>query len=460
MKTNRSITRSQKKYLPWFSLGLIVILSLIIYAVFNIYREQDQYHVVKFSGEGDVMNLSRFYYTAYSENHGKSPGAVLAKKDDLLFFNSFIKFYNDPEKDSIYFQDEKDSVLYVDHEINTIVISSEYNQLPILEKAKAANYKGLESLLFTNDIPDSYLPYLKKIALVKPQINLLFNTDDSISSITSYLSKADFFSPRNVTISLKESQFPLLSKWKETECLYLSFDDSLIADPLPVMTSLSQLVLVENSKTLIAPSFLENNKQIKKVTLINDHDNLAILKPLDKLEELSVMGDDSLDILNLSAFSDRLSSLVLMGTWNHVDSLTNFKKLRWLGLPENTSQRQFNNIVNTLPAVEILEMEGSDLVTDYKSLLPHSNLRGLVVTDSLTDLETLMNLKQLRYLSVEKTGRDSNIITTLSKALPGCVVVPNSGACLGSGWLMLVLPLAFLFAIIISFMAKRKSNES
>ena len=53
---------------------------------------------------------------------------------------------------------------------------------------------------------------------------------------------------------------------------------------------------------MIAPSFLENNKQITRVTLIGDHGNLSILKPLYKLEELSVMGDDSLDILNLLAF--------------------------------------------------------------------------------------------------------------------------------------------------------------
>jgi len=444
----------------WFSLGLVLILSLIIYAIFNIYKEQDQYHVVKFSGDGDVMNVSKFYYTAYSENNGKSAGAVLAEKGDLLFFNSFIKFYNNPEKDSINFFDGKDSVLYVDRQINTIVVSSEYNQLPILKKAKAENYSGLEALVFTNDIPDNYLPYLKMIASVNPQINLLFNTDDSVSAITSYLGKADFFSPRQVTISLTESQFPLLSKWGKTECLYLSLDDSLVANQLPAMPALSQLILVENKKTMIAPSFLENNKQITRVTLIGDHGNLSILKPLYKLEELSVMGDDSLDILNLLAFSGHLSSLVLMGTWRNVDLLTNFKKLRWLGLPENTSQYQFSNIVHTLPGVEILEMAGSDLVTDYKSLLPLSNLRGLVIIDSLTDLETLINLKQLRYLSVEKRPRDSNIITTLSKALPGCVVVPNSGACLGSGWLMLVLPLALLFAIILSFTAKRKFYES
>ena len=103
-------------------------------------------------------------------------------------------------------------------------------------------------------------------------------------------------------------------------------------------------------------------------------------------------------------------------------------------------------------------MAGSDLVTDYKSLLPLSNLRGLVIIDSLTDLETLINLKQLRYLSVEKRPRDSNIITTLSKALPGCVVVPNSGACLGSGWLMLVLPLAFCCLQLFCHLQQRENS--
>ena len=78
------------------------------------------------------MNVSKFYYTAYSENNGKSAGVVLAEKGDLLFFNSFINFTIIRKKILSIF-DGKDGVLYVDRQINTIVVSSEYNQLPILK---------------------------------------------------------------------------------------------------------------------------------------------------------------------------------------------------------------------------------------------------------------------------------------------------------------------------------------
>jgi hypothetical protein len=69
-------------------------------------------------------------------------------------------------------------------------------------------------------------------------------------------------------------------------------------------------------------------------------------------------------------------------------------------------------------------------------------------------------MKDLRYLSVPGNSRqDSAYILALEKALPGCIIVPNSGACLGSGWLLLMVPVLFLFGFFLSGM-KNNSQKT
>lgn len=461
MKTQEHITSDYKKYQPWFSAAVILVLTLILFGIFKFYEEENEYHVIKFrsTGKADVLNLSRIYYMTYTERDSSGTGAILANKGDLILFNSFMKYYEGPQKDSFSFRDEDDSLLYFDNHINTINISAEYDLIPLFERLTASEISGMETIMFTGNIPDEYIPYLRKIAEIKPQINLSFNTDDSESSFRSYIAKADFFSPRNVAVDLRQDEFPLLEKWQSIECLYMTIEDSIVTDPLPAMPSLNQFIIVEDDNQVLNPMFLKNNPQLKKLTLFNDQNPLSILQPLDKVEELAILNNNRLDISKLSRFSDKINALLISGKCDHIDALSNFKKLRWLGLPENTSQLQFDKIVNAIPHLEILDLTGSGLITSYRSLLPLSRLMGLVITDSVTDKETLMQLNQLAYLSVSGKGNDSELIANLQKALPGCIVVPNSGACLGSGWLILIIPLVLLFAAIISYCAKKKITE-
>ena len=51
-------------------------------------------------------------------------------------------------------------------------------------------------------------------------------------------------------------------------------------------------------------------------------------------------------------------------------------------------------------------------------------------------------------LSFQERIASPATIQALEKALPGCIIVPNSGACLGSGWLLLIVPATFLFSVI------------
>ncbi|MBN2481373.1 MAG: hypothetical protein JXB19_06520 [Bacteroidales bacterium] len=76
-------------------------------------------------------------------------------------------------------------------------------------------------------------------------------------------------------------------------------------------------------------------------------------------------------------------------------------------------------------------------------------LYGLTVKEILHDSITPALLTSLKYLSLpEDVFEDSTYIASLRNSLSERTIVPNSGLCLGSGWLFLIFPMIFLFLLI------------
>ncbi len=106
-------------------------------------------------------------------------------------------------------------------------------------------------------------------------------------------------------------------------------------------------------------------------------------------------------------------------------------------------------LTSSLKKIQVLEMAGNSNLTDFTNLQEMPDLRALVIIDTVTDKKSIGLLKKLRYLSLpHDTKEDSVYLREMAKALPGCIVVANSGACLGSGWLLLLLPLALLSGLL------------
>lgn len=76
------------------------------------------------------------------------------------------------------------------------------------------------------------------------------------------------------------------------------------------------------------------------------------------------------------------------------------------------------------------------------------SLRALSVLDRKADLTQLFGLRDLAFLSIdsERYEEDSLRIAELKEALPNTVIVPHSGFCVGSGWLLLAAPILALMA--------------
>jgi hypothetical protein len=103
-----------------------------------------------------------------------------------------------------------------------------------------------------------------------------------------------------------------------------------------------------------------------------------------------------------------------------------------------------------------MEIMDNDIIRNLQPVLTLRKLLGLTITDTLTDFAAVKSLKNLKYLSLpDKFLNDTIRKTELQKSLPDTRIVSNKGVCLGSGWLLLLIPLILVFKIF----AREKSPK-
>jgi fructose-specific component phosphotransferase system IIB-like protein len=450
MKEYKDPVKKDLKRFIWLSLMIMTLLILLIVWVVFKFKNEKRFTVVTLYGKGSAINLSKNYHFTSFSSGNKRKGAVLAEQNDLLALNNTFIHFTNVKNDSLHVNDDGDSLVFINGKLNTVIISDTVDLLPWFRTMTATDISHIETIFFASKIPAGYTPYLKKIAGLKPAIALAFEEDDSLILQQDYAGLQDFFKPRFFKASVTQDKFALIGQWKNAECLYLDLLDSVVTAPLPPMPALKECILNGDNVKTIGPSFFNNNTQLEKLTLMMKVPDYSLLQPLDHLQELTI--NNAAHIADMSSITNKLnqlSVLIISGDYKPVDSLIHGKKLRWLGLPANTSQQQFNSLATNLPGLQVLEISGSDSITSLEALQQIPDLRGLVITDTVTDKKSLYALKKLRYLSLPQNNQqDSAYLVAMEKALPGCIVVPNSGACLGSGWLLLLAPLILLLGII------------
>jgi hypothetical protein len=257
------------------------------------------------------------------------------------------------------------------------------------------------------------------------------------------------FSPSYLILeNVKQNDVVFFKDLNNLELLYITLNDSIYSEALPAMPNLKQLIISEiNDSRIISVQFLKNNPQIERLVLIaKDGTDFSFIKPIQNLKHISICGFEHLSGLSVLGNYKHLESICLIGEYMKEFSVFNsLKELRWLTLPINTPQAEFNALIENHPNLEVLEIVKNDTIKDLRPLLNLPKLIGLTIADTLTDFNTLLSMKQLKFISVpSKFARDSVKIATLKKSLPNCTVTTNEGFCLGSGWLLLIIPFIWL----------------
>ena len=366
-----------------------------------------------------------------------------------------IYYYRDRNEKELNFK-ISDSLIYKDGRINLIKLSDEYDMLPWLQQMKESDILELESITFSSPIPNEYLPYIKFISKVKPDIGIGFE-DDPENDLAIIL---DLFDPLwMICPEINSIELKVLEKCNNLEHLEIQLTDTIIYEPLPELPNLKHLALIEiKNTTLVNEDFLSKNKQIEtlliKESIIED---LSFLSILNDLKGLSLIVNDSLKDLNFLQSLKELEMLSLVGDdFKNISTINNLHSLKWLGLPSNISQNEFNSIIERNNKLEILEIIECEDVTNMEFLKEMNKLDALIITNSISDYTSLHFLKNLKYLSIPADDyKDSKKTDSLRNSLPGVTIVPNEGFCLGSGWILLMIPLIFFIRLLL---VSKRSN--
>jgi hypothetical protein len=211
--------------------------------------------------------------------------------------NAFL--YNAGSAQNRFLFKSIDNTVFVNDKINSIDIPGNDDMIPWFKNMKERDFSELQFLNFKSKPLETYLPYLTKLAEIKPDVGLTYT-----GNIEDMGGLFKIFNPRIITgPSLSRSDYDQLSKLTNLEILMVSLNDSVITDPLPPMPELEQLFLTGmNENIALSNNFLINNKQIERVIIQKSGSlDFSILKPLDNLKELVVNVSDTiinLDLIN------------------------------------------------------------------------------------------------------------------------------------------------------------------
>lgn len=432
----------------YFQVSLWLLLLISLLAFDSCSHKPEPYSVVEVTGSGNVTNYSKSFYLMQSVSDSINHPAILATKGDMIISDEYVYIYDDTSQKRLEF-DYHDSLLYVNNKITTVDIPGNNEMVKWFPDLKKEDLAELQFISFSSKIPESYLPFLTELSEIKPDAGLYYNGD--FKDLTSLLK---IFKPRYIVgPSLTQSDFDQLSGLTALEILTVTLEDSIINDPLPPVPGLKQIILSEIEKDAVLTNDLfKNNPQLEKV-IINRSGSLdiAMLNPLINLKELFIFGADNIENPNLISNHNKLEMLTITGDDLVYDPASiRLPALRWMSFSSNVTQDEFNTFISSHPDLEVVGLISNDSIKNLDLLKKLNKLTGLMVTDTITDISLIKTLTNLNYLSLpdgflKKPGNRAEI----QKSLPATRITANEGFCLGSGWILLLLPLILIIRIFI-----------
>jgi len=432
----------------------LLFLILIFLSACNVKKQP--FSILEFRNADEVSNYSKTLLMSVSKPARDSNTFLLGNDGDLFVLGDFLYQFRDTSVGTGFLVQYTDSLLFINGKIACINISGKDSSIPWMKNIMKNDLSALQMINISSDTIGGCVGDLTALAKLKPGAGIVFSGDFvRMGEITRLFHPQVIISP-----TLYKSDYGQLAELTGLQMLFAEAGDSLLTDPLPAMPSLKHLALTDiNEHAVITGDLLINNKQLERIGLGKEGIlDLSLLHHLKNLKELVIIGADS--ILNPEEINlhKNLELLSLSGDKLDFDpSVFHLPRLRWIAIPSCVTQDEFTTLMNNHPNLEVVEISGNDTITSLKPLSALSKLSGLTVLDTLTDLATVKTMKNLKYLSLPGELLDDSLLTAeLHRALPGTKIAANDGFCLGSGWLLLLLPAVFGVRMILNL--KRRRN--
>ena len=381
--------------------------------------------------------------------------AILARDGDLLLGNKDSNFliYREGDGPVLTPAFEKWGVRLAGKVVSVSLTQGENGTAggcPWLEQASPGDLAAIRLIQFPKEPAAAPLPALQRLAAANPRVALV--CDDLDKPNAAFVQALPLFRPRLLALSagdMVDAQGrSLLADQAQVETLLISGDSGSL-EFLRTLPNLRRVWIGgwDPGKTgPLPPGLTALRSLILTAPEITDLSAVSAAPP--ELEELSLAGCRNLaDVTGLARFSG-LKTLMLTGNEKVLDlsGLARLRHLQWVGLPPKISQDQFAGFLQSHPDLRILEMVKCENVTDLAPLRALKGLEGLILIGSYKNLEVLSELKSLRFVGVpeEAFTQSPDQVAAIRKALPNALLVQVKGFCLGSGWILLLIPAVWL----------------
>ena len=417
-------------------------------------NEEEDIRLITFKGSSVARFLD--FGTSFSRLDSLGYGSLLMRQGDFLATDKFVISVNKDLEDTLSIH-QLDSLLFINGNLTGISIGENSPPLSFFNQLSEEKISHFKSIHFEKPIWDSLRPYLKKMALLNPDVDIVyFHEMDSVAQLNKdllWVSKN--FNPKAVLMENEADSisFSILAKFPSLETLMISVPKK-DSGYLPHLPHLKEIILINNSdSTFIGSDFFRENPDLRGLRIIDFNGVDIDWTSLNKLKKLKSLYIES-DSINLNAIYENhpLLEFLHLGIYNQeVFNSGIFKKnkLKWLSLypADDPFMGQKPKVFqDSFPELEYLEFENNDSLLDYSNFKNLKTLKYLIVSGEVGLDSTLHNLDHLRYLSLSDDFlKDSVNVVKVKRALPNTIITPNSGACLGSGWLLLIIPLAGLW---------------
>jgi len=386
-----------------------------------------------------------------------SPAGILARDGDLFECEgNCIFFYHESDGKSLVL-DVRDDVVALNGKVVSLTLSEKSSGWEWLRKATPASLAGLRLLIVEGETEAFDFSLLEKVARHRRDIGL-FVTPDIEPDIAARV--ISLFEPHFLAASLEvlSGRFSELEpRLANLETLWTIGEGSLQFLPrLPRLRALWLHGWLRAGSGDIPPG----TRNLRSIAILQgkEVEDLAFLRNATGLRELVLWGIEGLkDISALAAFPD-LKMLWFVGidatSVSNLSVLDRLPNLAWLQFPRDTSQEAFARVIATHPDLEIIVL-GSDYVRDLSPLQSLRDPRAVILAvKGDVDVTPLHQLKTLEYVGLSDDAFEGEAANkkealdkksdALEKALPDTFVGRAQPYCLGSGWILLLLPLIAL----------------
>jgi len=309
-----------------------------------------------------------------------------------------------------------------------------------LGRASAAELRGLRFLAIQEEPEPEQQALLTKLAGANPRVDLALGEDVSPTEILP------LFRPRRLLLpetAPDEKARKAIAGLADLETLWIAAGKPNDLAYLGRLPALRHLVLQgwEPAGPDLLPWKL---RRLHSLALVGSTvKDLAAIEHLTDLRVLRLMGCKELADLGGLTVLTKLDTLCLLGE-HKVEDLAPLGKapaLRHLSLTAELDGASMGTLCRTVPQLESLELIGSDKLKTLEPLAALEHLRYLVVLGPEANVQPLAGMRHLRALVLpgEVFEKAPDKVAALEKALPETALAAGE-LCLGSGWLLLLLP--------------------